>query len=732
MGLISLTLQAQKLTVESMTLADNDISARQYERKDLNGQACALVKVSLPSLGMKFEGNVIEPVEYKTGEYWVYMSAGSQELRIKHPQTQPLHVKFSDYGIKKVASKATYNLSIQMPEIEVGVAMAKAGTQQLPEWLNSNQPYYWIGVSPRTTDRKKARSAAIINAVLGYLRANKEGKCNIKHANSVDSSQESASTGTFSTTAYTRSKVTYNGFSCEIVDEYYNSRGEYFVRCGFVDNKQSKSKLELFQFIDYADKDNQEKVHCKAGILLLMNDQEYYSCDIDYDPSHDNGSFYQIKINNEPLIPATNLIYDKCQWNEHDEESLLQFHSDEIGQSLGVATLAVYSFLPFVPKSIKCTGRVIQTYYNINVNDYEAETNYRFSKSFNFTADTLCYPVPIHFLSLNGGNFSIQIGSVNCQEKELETWMEALGEPTGKRCLERQFPFISDYNGRAIDRISKTYSSMYDALANLSMKLDAKISINENNASHTTEMKTDIEYNDIGIRWYFENLPTPEQQEKIEKQFVKTKKHSRWPGLYIIAVPKNETAFLRGDSTPKASKSKQNVSKAALLEAKHMKKEGWQVVPDDPLLEIQLDNSYEFQNEWDENLTPKYLTAEGISVNANFDEAQWQATILAKQSLVNVFMNEINAFIENSVSNKQLTVDEASTITESIKKSKINIGHTIPIINIYRIMPNKYTEVVLRIACSFKRARQLAKNIVQIDLEKKDHKLYEKFAKLDW
>ena len=71
-SLISHTLQAQELTVKGMQVT-NDLSASIYERKDLNGTPCALVKVQLPSLGVIFEGNVIPPVEYKTGEYWVLL-----------------------------------------------------------------------------------------------------------------------------------------------------------------------------------------------------------------------------------------------------------------------------------------------------------------------------------------------------------------------------------------------------------------------------------------------------------------------------------------------------------------------------------------------------------------------------------------------------------------------------------------------------------------------------------
>lgn len=112
------TAQAQELTVKQMMLAGNDISASQYERKDLNGQACALVKVLLASPGAVFEGNVIGDVAYKTGEYWVYLTEGTKELRIKHPQTQPLQVVFNEYGVEKVTGKTTYMLSVLLPGAE--------------------------------------------------------------------------------------------------------------------------------------------------------------------------------------------------------------------------------------------------------------------------------------------------------------------------------------------------------------------------------------------------------------------------------------------------------------------------------------------------------------------------------------------------------------------------------------------------------------------------------------
>ena len=106
---------AQELTIKSMTAAPMDLSASQYERKDLAGQPCGLVKVQLATMGAKFEGNIVGQTEYKTGEYWVYMEEGAYRLTVKHPNFVPLDINFRDYGISGVTSKATYKLTLLMP-----------------------------------------------------------------------------------------------------------------------------------------------------------------------------------------------------------------------------------------------------------------------------------------------------------------------------------------------------------------------------------------------------------------------------------------------------------------------------------------------------------------------------------------------------------------------------------------------------------------------------------------
>ena len=56
-------MHAQELTIKSMTALPMDLSASQHERKDLNGRACALVKVQLATMGARFEGSVVGSAE---------------------------------------------------------------------------------------------------------------------------------------------------------------------------------------------------------------------------------------------------------------------------------------------------------------------------------------------------------------------------------------------------------------------------------------------------------------------------------------------------------------------------------------------------------------------------------------------------------------------------------------------------------------------------------------------
>lgn len=181
----------------------------------------------------------------------------------------------------------------------------------------------------------------------------------------------------------------------------------------------------------------------------------------------------------------------------------------------------------------------------------------------------------------------------------------------------------------------------------------------------------------------------------------------------------------------------QRASKTARKEAKRMRKEGWKTTPGSLPLDKQLDKSYLMQYEFDENMFPKYIMGEAMSIGENYDAAKMQALELAKQNLVGQIQAEITALIENTVANKQLSNEQAASIAQSVQSSKSlisqRIGRTMPVIEVYRVVSNGNKEVLLRIAYSSQMVREAAKNAIREDLGQKGEDLHEQLDELlDW
>lgn len=186
----------------------------------------------------------------------------------------------------------------------------------------------------------------------------------------------------------------------------------------------------------------------------------------------------------------------------------------------------------------------------------------------------------------------------------------------------------------------------------------------------------------------------------------------------------------------KASKAElgEKATKTARKAAKRLAKEGWTTTPGALPLEKQLDKSYLMQMEYDENMFPKYLMGEAMSIGENYDAARLQAMELAKQSLAGQIQTEVTALIENNLSNKQLAAEEAASVTQIISAGKNlisqNIGRVLTVVEMYRVLGNKNKEVSLRIAYNAEMAKQAAKKAVRQELEKKGDDLHKKLDEL--
>ena len=178
------------------------------------------------------------------------------------------------------------------------------------------------------------------------------------------------------------------------------------------------------------------------------------------------------------------------------------------------------------------------------------------------------------------------------------------------------------------------------------------------------------------------------------------------------------------------SELKEKASKDARKEAKKLKKDGWQIAPGALPIEKQLDRVYTMKYEIDDDMFPKWIMGEAMSVGENYDAAKMQALALAKQNLAGEIQTEVTGLLDN----KQLSPEQAASVVKTISAGKQlisqNIGRTVTVIEMYRTLKNKNKEVRVQIAYNSKMAKEAAKKAIRDDLEKQGDDLGKKLDEL--
>lgn len=186
----------------------------------------------------------------------------------------------------------------------------------------------------------------------------------------------------------------------------------------------------------------------------------------------------------------------------------------------------------------------------------------------------------------------------------------------------------------------------------------------------------------------------------------------------------------------KMSKSELNekASKDAKKEAKKLAKEGWQAAPGALPIQKQLDRSYMMQMEYDEDMFPKYIMGEAMSLGANYDAAKIQATAIAKQNIAEKIQTEVAALITTEGANEQISEDEVNSFVKTVNASKQlisqNIGRVVDVVELYRIAPGKKKEVRIIIAYNSEMAKRAAKKAIIESLKEESSQLQEKLDQM--
>ena len=110
------------------------------QRRDLNNDLCALVKIQVVDDVTDVEGNVLGDISVHGVEKWVYMAKGSKNMKIHFKNNLPLKVKFQDYQILALESNRVYELAISTPAT---ANIAKGGSLQMKGIPTSAVVYIW-------------------------------------------------------------------------------------------------------------------------------------------------------------------------------------------------------------------------------------------------------------------------------------------------------------------------------------------------------------------------------------------------------------------------------------------------------------------------------------------------------------------------------------------------------------------------------------------------------------
>jgi hypothetical protein len=178
------------------------------------------------------------------------------------------------------------------------------------------------------------------------------------------------------------------------------------------------------------------------------------------------------------------------------------------------------------------------------------------------------------------------------------------------------------------------------------------------------------------------------------------------------------------------------VIKEARKEAKALEKEGFRTLVGKLPLEKQLENSWQKQVEIDTDGNPYWYVASSRAIGGNQQAAALQATNTAKIDLAGQIMTKVSQLIESKAANNDMGQEEAASLTEVVAASKsvisATLGRTIPLVEVYKTLPNKNVEVMVTLGYSTDAANKIAIKAVRDELEKKSETLAKELDKLGY
>ena len=201
------------------------------------------------------------------------------------------------------------------------------------------------------------------------------------------------------------------------------------------------------------------------------------------------------------------------------------------------------------------------------------------------------------------------------------------------------------------------------------------------------------------------------------------------------AVGKDRKALAKHEKVLDKDLQKKAI-KSARKEAKELEKEGFRTPVGKLPLDKQLETSWEKQAELDMDGNPYWYIATSRAIGGNQSAAALQATNAAKIDLAGQIQTKVSQLIEAKVANDDMGQEEAASLSSVVASSKsvisATLGRTIPLVEVYRTLPNKNVEVMVTLGYSTDAANKVAVSAIRKELAGKSEELAKELDKLGY
>lgn len=214
----------------------------------------------------------------------------------------------------------------------------------------------------------------------------------------------------------------------------------------------------------------------------------------------------------------------------------------------------------------------------------------------------------------------------------------------------------------------------------------------------------------------------------------------------VFAMLISLSTFAQEKATGKAYKNLQKQEKVlnkdlqkkaikdARKQAKQLTKEGFRTPVGKLPLDKQIEAAWQKQAEMDTDGNPWWYIASSRAIGGNQSAAALQATNTAKMDLAGQIQTKVSQLIEAKVANDDLGQEEAASLSNVVAASKsvisATLGRTIPLVEVFRTLPNKNVEVQVTLGYSQHAATQTALKAIREELAKKSEELAKKLDEL--